>query len=641
MKRKKSVFRLIRLRLHNFWLFEDVDLDFSELGKTGVIFVEGVNHDATDAKSNWTGKTTMMLDSFEWIVNGRYPRLQGVSDVVGIFDKWTMGSLTYRYGKSNVVMTRYRNHPKYKNQLLVSWGGKNVSGERVIESREMFAKIVEMDVDRFAHGVLFGMDKSNLFERTPATRNKLLSTVWGLEQFDRAASICGKVCSEHDKRLAALKGKHDGKVNLLDEVNDTISMLETAKHNFKSELRVRLDKLQQKQEDIEYAVNKRTKLEHDLLKKRRQRKRVKEGIVELKRKMLQSSAVTHKLSKRRAAVAGIREAMQNNQVTIDIFKQEIDSAMSDNVGIMCDECGNIVTKKSKRRLIKGKQGRLVKLRKRNADLLTRIKGIKVKIAELLTELTNYNVDKLNDSISTMTDRIIKINEDMAELRSLLNGIDDMETSLVDLNLEITELRASKNPYGVELKKRYGQRSTIESEVESVQDTITKYTLEFNAYLYWKSSFKILRNLILTERVDSFSSEFQGQLDSLTDGSISGKWLVMAGTGDIVCELYDAMSKSKKHYRGFSSAQRSKLNLAVDIAMAKLCAPNIGHMNIDEKADNNIDDVGFRKVIEHLATDSGLGKQVFLISHNNIAASMCSAIIRIERRGNRATAKLIV
>jgi DNA repair exonuclease SbcCD ATPase subunit len=641
MNIKRGLFHLSRLRLHNFWLFKDVDIDFSSLKKSGVIFVEGINHDATDAKSNWTGKTTLMINAFEWIIDGRYSRLQKVSDVVGAFDKWTMGSLVYKIGKSSVTITRYRNHPKYKNHLLVSWDGKDMSGERVIESREMFTKIVQMDVDRFAHGVLFGTDQQVLFERTPSMRNKLLAGVWGLEQFETAAIVCGKKCSHEDKRLAALHSKLKGKKDLLKEILDTIKMLEDGSANFNKEKKKRIKLLLEKKEEIITVIKKKTKLQNELIKYKEEKRRIQDGILELKRKMVRSSRVTDKIAAVKVRAAGTNEKRSSNLQIIKALKQDIADIQNNKAGVMCDECGNMVTPKSKRRLIKSKQERLNVLRKRNIDLHDTVKKYETQIKNLLLKLGAYNIKRIENSIGTMTDELIRVNENISELNMLLKGLDDMADRVKIIDNDVNDERTRENTYQQSLVARTKQKEGLVIEIDNIVAAIKKYEKIFYANIFWKKHFKVLRNLILTERVNALSYEFQYQLDSLTDGSISGRWEVIPDTGDIVCRLYDATSKQEKHYRGFSSAQRSKLNLAVDMAMAKLCAPNIGHMIIDEKADSNIDDVGFQKIMSHLASSSGLGKQVFLISHNRLAGQVSDAILRIERRGNMATASLIV
>lgn len=135
-------------------MFSDVDLDFTQLALNSVVYVEGINHDATDSKSNWSGKSTLLIDAFKWIIRGKYDRLEKANDVVGSFDKWTSARLVYIVDGNRLIITRYRKHPKYKNSLTVKWRGGDITGERIVESMSMFEKLTKMDVARFTYGVL-------------------------------------------------------------------------------------------------------------------------------------------------------------------------------------------------------------------------------------------------------------------------------------------------------------------------------------------------------------------------------------------------------------------------------------------------------------------------------------------------------
>ena len=98
--------RLIGIQLHNFFQYEEVILDFSDIKPGSVIYVDGINHDATDARSNYAGKSTLMIDAFRWVIKGKYKRLKAAKDVVGKFDKCTYVKLIYMVDGSRCVVAR-------------------------------------------------------------------------------------------------------------------------------------------------------------------------------------------------------------------------------------------------------------------------------------------------------------------------------------------------------------------------------------------------------------------------------------------------------------------------------------------------------------------------------------------------------
>jgi len=642
-KNNTGLWKLIRIRAKNFWLFEDVDVSFDRLPLNAIIFVQGINHDSLDAKSNYSGKTTLMYDLFEWILLGNYKRLKRVSDVIGKFDKFTMGSLTYRFNNNDLVITRYRNDPKFKNHLTVQWCNDNVTGERIVESQEMFTKIVGMSPQRFVHGVLFSSNSErDLFQMSPAIRNKFLSDLWNLNEFDEAAKLCGKVCSDLDKRILAIKQRHEILLEARKHIDEFIKEYLEANENFINDVEARKRKIKKHLVELDTAKDYVKEVEEQLIVLKEKRQKYNDSIIELKRRILQSNVVTDEISTLKAKINSFKEKLNECNDEQEILKKEISDIIAGlKVKSFCEFCGNKVTNASKAVLVEMRQSKIRGLRKKKVDIKLKIKTNRLKLKEKIDELSRYNIEITVQRLGGIANKLTNLNEKIAEAQMLLDNSVDIGKQIVIWKKKLSSIKLTQNTYSDKLIKKELERKKNINICKKLNKTLGKLIRKYNIYRLWGSNdgFKKLRNLMLTDHVSALSSVFVSFLDAFTEGSISGRWSVDQEAGNIECILYDTLESINKHYEGFSSGQHAKLNCANDIATAMLCAPHIGHMNIDEKFDKGIDFVGFQKILNVLKNRKDISKCIFLTSHRSGIERICDAVLRIERREGRATVML--
>ena len=642
---REDMLKLARLKIHNFFIFQDVDLDFTTLKPNSVVYVEGINHDATDSKSNWSGKSTLLIDAFRWVIRGKYDRLDRMNDVIGRFDKWTSARLVYIVDGDRLIITRYRKHPKFKNHLTVKWRGKNVTGERVVESMSMFEQLVKMDVARFTYGVLFDSNSDfDLFKQKPAARNKMLGTMWELEELNDAVKICSELCFGIDKQLMSINHRISALDSMIEEVNSSISILEDSSKNFNNEKNEALSRLKRKIIDVKSIIDNRHKLDEEVLEHKVERRRLKDSIVEFNRRLLESNQLVERWNTKKGKILSYKEMIKNNEMEIDRILKEIGAFMKDTKkGVMCDTCGNLVTSSGKTRLIKTKKDMISRLRKRNGDIEKEIVKVRSIIRRIVANLQQYNVETVTNSLSSVSRRMAVLDEKISGLSVLIDSAEGMKKKLVEYRNQRDVVKEQDNPYIKQLISKSGIRDEYTNELRQLK--IKKKELErtFTIYKFWSGSkgFKMLRNLILTERVQLMSEAFSQYVDALTDGSITGEWFIDQANGNIDCELYDTITGKKKHYDGFSKAQRSKISIAQDLVTALLCAPDVNHVNIDEKFDDGIDSVGFYRALEYLRNLQGFGKIIFLTSHRDGVSGVADAVLRIERKNSLATAELLV
>ena len=98
-------------------------------------------------------------------------------------------AVSLRSAGRDVVVTRYRKHPKHKNSVFLSVDGQDVSrGTSTETTRAIEQQIVGMDFQLYATTVAFGArdDVRSFFSASDAERKRILEVLLGLEVYQAA-----------------------------------------------------------------------------------------------------------------------------------------------------------------------------------------------------------------------------------------------------------------------------------------------------------------------------------------------------------------------------------------------------------------------------------------------------------------------
>ena len=636
------MWQLIGIEAHNFWLYRDVKLDLSGLKPGSIVFIHGENKDATDAVSNYTGKTLLSVDFIRWVVDGKYPRLKGVNDVIGKFDRYAMGKLIYRNGKKKLTICRYRKHKTYKNKLRIRWRGKWISGERVAETRDLITRIMGISPARFIRGTLFTNDPSeSLLLKTPALRNRELAEIWGIGLFDDAAKLGAKICTKLDKRMVSIRTRVEALARMKSKIKANLVNLREDVKSFKKQREEEVAAIDERIAKLKDLIALEPRIVRTLKADRAEVHKLKDAIVELKRRLVESDEIVNRINSIKTSIASAKERRKAVAEEIAILRSDMkDIRDGIKTGSICDECGSKVTNSGKTRLTDRKLSLIRKMRKRDVSLEESIEQNRSKIIDLRDVLKGYNVQTVTDQIASLSGQIVDKEASIANTKKYKVRIAAAKNKIKELKEDKIELKDKKNPVKDRIKSELDEMSETTREIASLIDEAERVEREFKSYKFLSGAkgLKLLRNLVLRRKVDAMSDEFDTHLDRITDGAIRGQWSVL-DNGDIKESFIDAFEGTEKLFSGFSSAQRTKILLSQDLASATLYAPNIGHMTIDERLDAGVDSLGIDRILEYLRSSVVVNKLVFLTSHRLGVQTKCDAIIRIVRQGGVATATL--
>ena len=161
-----------RIIIENFLSIGSADIGLSDRGFT---LVNGVNNNPKDsAKSNGSGKSSI-FEAISWVLTGE--TIRGVKDVVNMFsDGGTAVTIYFSVDQDEYIVSRYKNHSKYKTDLKFSIDGEDKSGKGIKDSQKLLEiYLPDLTSQLLGSVVLLGQGLPQRFtNNTPAGRKEVL-----------------------------------------------------------------------------------------------------------------------------------------------------------------------------------------------------------------------------------------------------------------------------------------------------------------------------------------------------------------------------------------------------------------------------------------------------------------------------------
>ena len=154
------------LTICNFMSYKTAVLNLEHRGLT---LIEGQKNGVTSF-SNGSGKTNL-LESIIWCLWGTlYSKKVPANDVV--FDG--KGDCSVSLEVDNFVVTRYRKHRKFKNELHLFIDGKDARGAKDDDTQEKINKLLGSTFESFSQSVFLGQGVLKSFASATETERKII-----------------------------------------------------------------------------------------------------------------------------------------------------------------------------------------------------------------------------------------------------------------------------------------------------------------------------------------------------------------------------------------------------------------------------------------------------------------------------------
>lgn len=164
-----------KIKIENFMSFEYAELDLSA---NGFVSIVGQNHNEQDnALSNGSGKSAI-FEALNWCLIGE--TLRGSKDIVRHnSDGGALVELSFKADKDSFVITRTRNHRKFKNNLFISKNGEDVSGKGLKDTEALLSQYLPAVTSELINSVVvLGQGLPMRFtNNTPSGRKEVLESL--------------------------------------------------------------------------------------------------------------------------------------------------------------------------------------------------------------------------------------------------------------------------------------------------------------------------------------------------------------------------------------------------------------------------------------------------------------------------------
>ena len=264
--------KLKHLKLYGFMPFEDVDLDFDYSGYT---LISGINNNADDmAKSNGSGKSSLISDSILWILTGTTTR--GTTQVENqILKKGTYAELQFNVDKDEYKVIRTKDYKEYGTNLKIFINGIDKSGKGVRDGNKLLNQYLpDLTSELISSVMVLGQGLPQKFtNNAPSGRKEIL------ERLSKSDYMIEDIKNKLSKRKETLSKD-------LRAVEDSQLTLESRMSVYEKELGVKkaqLDDLLSK-DSIDYNQQIKEK-ENELEKITQEKTRKKEQVDGLKKSL--------------------------------------------------------------------------------------------------------------------------------------------------------------------------------------------------------------------------------------------------------------------------------------------------------------------------------------------------------------------
>lgn len=593
-----------KIKIENFMSFSSAELT---IDNSGYILVSGRNANTRDsAVSNGSGKSSL-FDAILWCLTGETVR--GSKDVVNIFgNDGAVVRTEFSIDSNEFVVTRTKNHSKYKSNLFIEYNGNNVSGKGIRDSEKILEQYLgELTPEIIGAVIILGQGLPQRFtNNTPSQRKEILEKLsksdFMIEDLktrvaDRKGELLSEKRSQEDLKLKRetvlsvkqdeLKSLKDNPISLEDVMNEE-ALIGTIEANIKRisfEHDTLSNSLISKETDVA-VVREQYNLIH---------KKFYEQIDALNKK---HSTDSSSLSQKRSAIEHELRVI-NNQIS-----------QIDNMKDTCPTCGQKLVnfvRPDKTPLLNSKSEKETEL----ANIIDDINKSESDFVENKTKLETL----LNSEIS---DTQQSLNEKETEIRELTARIKDAETSM---SKERTML-ASRTAVLDNLKSKF---DTYEKTIEELSEFIEKSSNEIlyisNRIDECSERLSIISNMETVLKRD-FRGILLGSVIDFIDSKVKEYSNVIFDNAEMSFALDGnaiSIKLNGKEYENLSGGERQKVDLIVQFAIRQMLTVQTGfscNLIVLDEIFDNLDAVGSERILDLVSAKLNDVENIFIVTHHS-------------------------
>uniref|UniRef100_A0A6M3IV89 Putative ATPase domain containing protein n=2 Tax=viral metagenome TaxID=1070528 RepID=A0A6M3IV89_9ZZZZ len=590
------MFQLRYLECHNFFSFENVSIRFTK----GMTLITGYDDGGKD--SNGSGKSTI-LNAVCWALFGR--TLKGV-----------------------------------QGQDVVQWEHKNC---KVILILEGGGHVYE--ITRKLDSLIFKIDKVSI----SGHHRDIQSSIEDSFKTNYALFIRSTAFSQSQVEFLAASGDADKK-RLFKEIL-SLSRLDRAYERIKTRYETEYSKAERLESELGTNRRQKDNIEEKILKAQESHQsweedkatKIKEINTQKNKTPPSAEPLNHELAELAAKVeetVNIQEqvkAIENRMLMLSMEENQYSKEIKHiwdliekgtDIGSRCELCGSIVN------------GKMLGAHKREME--DKITGLKTQREALMKEqidakdrLQSLYATKLqNEKIST------RINELKTRLMLLEHEWDYYKQTCIAIDSRVVAIEKGANPYEQYLTTFTQERDNLEDTIQSISKQFeeTKKNIDTLAFLKFTLSREGVVSHIIEREYSTLVSYANRMLSDISGGKlrveISPQKELKSGALKEEISISVYVNNNKTPYWGISDGQRQRVNIALLLALNKLCkmkgVNSFDFLLLDEVLDISLAEGGQQDVLLLLKNYMRECHSIILISHKDTFKSSFNSCLSVYR-----------
>lgn len=639
------------LLIKNTLCFEHVCLD---LNNHELSIIEGENLD--DGGSNGSGKSSL-VKIFYYAVTGITPEGLKTEDILSDFNiKDSLVALTFNVDGEEYQISRYRNHHKYDNKLIlnqiVNKKTVDVSCHKAPDTQKKIYDLLQLDPITLLLLTIFSTETIHFARSKPAERRQMFVNLFpNIQIYPYEYAIYFK-----NKKFEILKTYSDletKKIIIETNLNNMTSSIESIQESIKVIKEEKDSNTTERENELQILLTKRALLSKELkilknnliktIKNKQEFGVTEENIITMYND--NSNSIENK--KGEAALLKIELDMLGTKIArlSDAYDREVES-FKELKNIFKD--GECIT-----------CGTMLDIHKLPEKLISKIntlkqKGMNLKVKMIEQRKKEYSLRaKYDNMMKEVTDETVQLDE-LYNLTTMQSKIKDIIKQLDDIDIKILYLKeniGNVKTQNEDLEEKLVELSKTEEKLKQDYAEITSKLIKLENtknmldYIIKISTVDIptylLNSYLVTleqETSEILSKLFPGMSVLLTDTAISKKG---AEKPELYLEIQNS-SGHKREYAALSGAEKQMVNISLlfgiqhTIEQKTGCSINV--LWLDEILDLSSDDLRSSNVLSFLKEETKYYDSIFLISHKKINKEITGNKIIISKHNGISSIK---
>lgn len=589
--------------IENFMSIGNAYINMQDLGYT---LVSGINNNPQDlARSNGSGKSSI-FEAIVWCLTGE--TIRGNKDIVNCYgNDGALVSLEFVLDETPYIITRTKEHSKYKTNLLIYINGENKSGKGIRDSEKLLKEYLpDLTPSLIGSVIILGQGLPTRFtNNSPSGRKEVLEGLCKSDfmiedlkcRISSRKTALQSTLREHEDKVLSAKTKLDVSSGTLVKDENLLQTLENG---------LNYDELiSDLQQDIDVNTAKLNNYNSLYIQCNEKVKQIHNQQLTLhNEKELDLKKVEDKF---REIINGFIQQKSTLTVQCTALRNEINKLNS--IKDVCPTCGQKLPEVHKPDTtplvveLQDLESQLVAVTNKHNDTVNSLNIEKQQVNSLYAskeqELRNLLVSANSELQQSSTQRDVytkTINDQQKKLTEYSVMKSNLAKNISDCKQRIQDTKQLINTLNADILYNNNVIEDTELRIQVVNKFNTIVTRDFRGYLL-QSVIEFINRKAKEYAKDIFETDL---IEFVLDGNNI------------------SISYNSKQYEALSGGERQKVDLIIQFSIRDmLCQYTNFSTNIlalDEIFDN-LDDLGSQKILDLISTKLSDISSVFIISHH--------------------------